>query len=56
VSAKLILFDSVIVVTDARILDDQIRKPIKPFMQVTATVGFAKYSGDLRKFIECPES
>jgi type I restriction enzyme, R subunit len=50
------VFDSVIVVTDARILDDQIRKTIKPFMQVSATVGFAEYSGDLRKFIECPES
>ena len=50
------VFDSVIVVTDRRILDDQIRKTIKRFMQVSATVGFAEYSGDLRKFIECPES
>jgi type I restriction enzyme R subunit len=32
-------FDSVIVVTDRRILDDQIQKTIKQFMQVSATVG-----------------
>jgi type I restriction enzyme R subunit len=46
------LFDSVIVVTDRRILDDQIQKTIKQFMQVGATVGHAEGSGDLRKFIE----
>jgi type I restriction enzyme, R subunit len=46
------VFDSVIVVTDRRILDDQIQKTIKQFMQVGATVGHAEYSGDLRKFIE----
>ncbi|CDS51074.1 Type I restriction-modification system, restriction subunit R [Polaromonas sp. CG9_12] len=33
------VFDSVIVVTDRRILDDQIQKTIKQFMQVGATVG-----------------
>jgi len=44
--------DTVIVVTDRRILDDQIQKTIKQFMQVGATVGHAKDSGDLRKFIE----
>ena len=32
------LFDSVIVVTDRRVLDDQIQKTIKHFMQVGATV------------------
>jgi type I restriction enzyme R subunit len=32
-------FDSVIVVTDRRILDDQIQKTIKQFMQVGSTVG-----------------
>ena len=32
-------FDSVIVVTDRRILDDQIQKTIRQFMQVGATVG-----------------
>ena len=41
-----------IVVTDRRILDDQIQKTIKQFMQVGATVGHAEHSGDLRKFIE----
>jgi len=46
------VFDSVIVVTDRRILDDQIQKTIKQFMQVGSTVGHAKKSGDLRKFIE----
>lgn len=46
------VFDSVIVVTDRRILDDQIQKTIKQFMQVGATVGHADHSGDLRKFIE----
>lgn len=46
------VFDSVIVVTDRRILDDQIQKTIKQFMQVSATVGHAEHSGDLRRFIE----
>lgn len=46
------VFDSVIVVTDRRILDDQIQKTIKQFMQVGATVGHAEHSGDLRQFIE----
>ncbi len=45
------VFDSVIVVTDRKILDDQIQKTIKQFMQVSATVGHAKHSGDLRTFI-----
>lgn len=45
------VFDSVIVVTDRRILDDQIQKTIKQFMQVGATVGHAQHSGDLRRFI-----
>jgi type I restriction enzyme R subunit len=46
------LFDSVVVVTDRRILDDQIQRTVKQFMQVGATVGHAEHSGDLRKFIE----
>ncbi|MBK8639618.1 MAG: type I restriction endonuclease subunit R [Chromatiaceae bacterium] len=46
------VFDSVIVVTDRRILDSQIQATIKQFMQVGATVGHAERSGDLRKFIE----
>ena len=46
------VFDSIIVITDRRILDKQIRDTIKQFAQVGATVGHAKHSGDLRKFIE----
>ena len=43
--------DSVIVVTDRRILDKQIRDTIKQFMQVANTVAWAEHSGDLRKAI-----
>jgi len=46
------IFDSVIVVTDRRILDDQIQNTIKQFMQVKATVGHAENADDLRTFIE----
>jgi hypothetical protein len=46
------IFDSVIVVTDRRILDSQIQATIRQFMQVGATVGHAESSGDLRKFIQ----
>ena len=46
------VFDSIIVVTDRRILDKQIRDTIKQFAQVGATVGHAERSGDLRRFIE----
>ena len=46
------IFDSVIVVTDRKILDNQIQNTIKQFMQVKATVGHAENAGDLRKFIE----
>lgn len=46
------IFDSVIVVTDRRILDKQIKDTIKQFAQVSATVGHADRSGDLRKFLE----
>jgi len=45
------VFDSVIVITDRRILDQQIRDTIRQFAQVGATVGHAEHSGDLRKFI-----
>ena len=45
------VFDSIIVVTDRRILDQQIRDTIKQFAQVGATVGHAERSGDLRTFI-----
>ncbi len=45
------LFDSVIVVTDRRVLDKQIKETIKQFAQVSATVGHAERSGDLRRFL-----
>ena len=47
-----ILFDSVVVVTDRRILDKQIRDTIKQFAQVSAIVGHAERAGDLRKFLQ----
>ena len=46
------VFDSVIIVTDRRLLDHQIQATIKQFMQVASTVGHAEHSGDLRKFIQ----
>ena len=46
------LFDSVIVVTDRRVLDKQIRDTIRQFVQVSATVGHAEHSGDLRHFLK----
>ena len=39
-------------VTDRRILDKQIHDTIQQFSQVSATVGHANRSGDLRRFIE----
>jgi type I restriction enzyme, R subunit len=45
-------FDSVIVVTDRRVLDKQIKDTIKQFAQVSATVGHAEKSGDLRRFLK----
>ena len=45
-------FDSVIVVTDRRVLDRQIRDTIKQFAQVSSVVGHAERSGDLRSFLK----
>ncbi len=45
------MIDSVIVVTDRRILDKQIRDTIKQFMQVANTIAWAEHSGDLRMAI-----
>ena len=45
------MLDSVIVVTDRRILDKQIRDTIKQFMQISNTVAWAEHSGDLTKAI-----
>ncbi|MFH0823672.1 MAG: type I restriction endonuclease, partial [Pseudomonadota bacterium] len=46
------IFDSVIVVTDRRVLDNQIKDTIKQFAQVASTVGHAEHSGDLRRFLQ----
>ena len=46
------IFDSVIVVSDRRILERQIRDAIKHYAQVRATVGHAERSVNLLKFIE----
>ena len=46
------VFDSIIVVTDRRILDRQIRDTIRQYAQVGATVGHAERAGGLRRFIE----
>jgi len=46
------IFDSIIVVTDRRVLDKQIRDTVKQFAQVASTVGHAEHSGDLRRFLE----
>ena len=46
------VFDSVIVVTDRRLLDKQIRDTIRGFAQVGASVGHADHSGVLRKLLE----
>ncbi len=46
------VFDSILVVTDRRILDQQIRDTIKQFAQVGSTVGHADHSGGLRELIQ----
>jgi len=46
------VFDSIIVVTDRKILDQQIWDTVKQFAQVSTTVGHAEHSGDLRRFLE----
>ncbi len=48
---KKAVFGSIIVVTDRRVLDKQIRDTIKSFAQVGNVVGHAEHSGDLRRFI-----
>ena len=47
-----VLFDSVIVVTDRRLLDRQIRDTIRQFAQVGAVVGHAQSSGHLRTLLQ----
>lgn len=46
------VFDSIIVVTDRKVLDKQIRDNIRHFAHVSSVVGAAMHAGDLRKFIE----
>ncbi|MGA2625458.1 MAG: type I restriction endonuclease subunit R [Candidatus Bathyarchaeia archaeon] len=46
------IFDSVVVVTDRKILDRQIKDTVRQFAQVSAIVGHAEHSGDLRRFLE----
>lgn len=46
------MMDTVLVVTDRRILDKQIRDNIKQFMQVANTVAWAKNSGELKTGIK----
>ena len=46
------VFDSIIIITDRRVLDNQINRTIRQFTQVASTVGHADSSGDLRRFIE----
>ena len=46
------VFDTVVVVTDRRVLDKQIRDTIKQFAQVSSVVGHAERSGDLRAFLK----
>jgi type I restriction enzyme R subunit len=46
------IFDSIIVVTDRRVLDKQVRGTIKNFAQVSSVVGHAEKSGDLRGFLK----
>ena len=47
-----VLFDSVVVVTDRRILDRQIRDTIRQFAQVGSVVGHAQSSGHLRTLLQ----
>ena len=46
------LFDTVVVVTDRRVLDRQIRDTIKQFAQVGSVVGHAETSGNLRRLLQ----
>lgn len=46
------VFNSIVVVTDRRALDKQIRDNIKRFAQVSAVIGAAQRAGDLRKFLQ----
>lgn len=45
------VFDSVVVVTDRLVLDRQLKATIRQFAQVSATIGDAERSSDLREFL-----
>ena len=45
------IFDSIVVITDRRILDKQIRETIKQFSQVSAVVGAAASSQELKQYL-----
>ena len=45
------VFDSIVIVTDRRILDNQINETIRQFTQVASTVGHAETSAHLRQLI-----
>ncbi|MGI8910970.1 MAG: type I restriction endonuclease subunit R [Rubrobacteraceae bacterium] len=45
------VFDSVVVVTDRLVLDRQLKATIRQFAQVSATIGDAERSADLREFL-----
>ena len=46
------VFDTVVVVTDRRVLDRQIRDTIRQFAQVGSVVGHAETSGNLRRLLQ----
>jgi type I restriction enzyme R subunit len=46
------VFDTVIVVTDRKILDRQTKNTVKGFTSVASLLGLTQNSGDLRRFIE----
>ena len=46
------IFDTVVVVTDRKVLDKQIRDTIRQFAQVGSTVGQAKSSGHLSRLLQ----
>lgn len=46
------VFDSVLVVTDRKILDRQVQETVKSFTQVSSTVKHAEHSSDLKKAIQ----
>ena len=46
------IFDSIIIITDRRVLDSQIHKTIRQFTQVASNTEHADTSGELRRLIE----